>query len=479
MRRIIPAILFFLLLSIGETHASQDDSFDGAQSMQPIFAIFRLTILDNEAYTQYITKFIKVIKDYDGQAITKDEITRLNPPQESNEKAIIITFEDTEQFEKCFTSPEYLDLLTLRSKSVTEKSIVIKGYMRRRDFERFGITKIIPRCYELSGSINTIKFPKKEYIIHDKLPSDFEPDLSVVVTDQTGKGLFIIFKRGNWISDELDYGALYVDSFWGPEQFPSGEKIPVGSKTENNILEILEYWLNEWNLGKKAEENLRSTVKTIIQLLEERRSKQGTFTKEEAIELAKKTPVKHDTNEPYFYIELIDVKESDTVYKITLVGGIRKFNNKLLKSDKHVFFDKTSKKVLECYADNVRFIDESHEPMPQEDKQAPETIPIRMISKAPPVFMIFEMGKVGEEPSEVYKHRIKIKEIINKYSEVYISGGNGIRPFSGGWRPYNIDLIKFETLDKAKECFNSKEYLENATPEEKTFTETAIILESN
>jgi uncharacterized protein (DUF1330 family) len=343
MRRIIPAILFFLLLSIGQTHASQDDSFDGKQSIEPIFVIFRLTILDNEAYTQYITKFIKVIKDYDGQTITKDEITRLNAPQESNKKAIIITFENTEQFEKCFTSPEYLDLLTLRSKSVTEKSIVIKGYMRRRDFERFGTTKIIPRIYELSGSVHTIRFPEKEYIIHGKLLSDFKPDLSVVITDPTGKSLFIIFKRGDWVSNELDYGALYVDGFWDPKQFP----------------------------------------------------------------------------------------------------------------------------------------DESHKPMPQEDKQAPETIPVRRVAKAPSVFMIFEMGKMGEEPSEVYKHRIKIKKIINKYSEVYISGGNGMRPFSGGWRPYNIDLIKFETLDKAKECFTSKEYLENANPEEKTFTETAIILESN
>ena len=91
--------------------------------------IIEIKIKNRELYSQYMEKVPEIVEKYGGRYLIRGgKVTALsghwNP-----ERMIVIAFETVEQLQRCFSSPEYLELAPLREQSAVSKSIIVDGYL--------------------------------------------------------------------------------------------------------------------------------------------------------------------------------------------------------------------------------------------------------------------------------------------------------------------------------------------------------------
>jgi len=94
-----------------------------------VFMIIEIEIKNRELYSQYVEKVPEIVEKYGGRYLIRGgKVTPLsghwNP-----ERMIVIAFETVEQLQRCFSSPEYLELAPLREQSTVSKSIIVDGYL--------------------------------------------------------------------------------------------------------------------------------------------------------------------------------------------------------------------------------------------------------------------------------------------------------------------------------------------------------------
>jgi uncharacterized protein (DUF1330 family) len=92
-----------------------------------VYMIIEITIKNRELYSRYVAQVPEVVDKYGGRYLIRGgKVTPLsgnwNP-----ERVILIEFETVEQLQKCFESPEYLEIAPLREQSTISKSIVVEG----------------------------------------------------------------------------------------------------------------------------------------------------------------------------------------------------------------------------------------------------------------------------------------------------------------------------------------------------------------
>jgi uncharacterized protein (DUF1330 family) len=92
-----------------------------------------------------------------------------------------------------------------------------------------------------------------------------------------------------------------------------------------------------------------------------------------------------------------------------------------------------------------------------------------------PVYLIIEIAVKDRKLYEEYV--AKVPAIIEGYGGKYLARGGRVTPLMGGWSPERIILIKFESIEKVRSCFQSKEYLEIAPLREQSTTARSIIIE--
>ncbi len=91
-----------------------------------------------------------------------------------------------------------------------------------------------------------------------------------------------------------------------------------------------------------------------------------------------------------------------------------------------------------------------------------------------PVYMIIEIKVLDHELYVRYVERVP--EIIENHGGKYLVRGGEVIPMFGKWDPERIILIEFETLEKLRNCFDSKEYLEIAPfRENSTITKSIVV----
>jgi len=67
--------------------------------------------------------------------------------------------------------------------------------------------------------------------------------------------------------------------------------------------------------------------------------------------------------------------------------------------------------------------------------------------------------------------------IIEKAGERYLVRGGRVTRLSGEWLPKRLVVIRFETVQQAKDCFASPEYRKIAPLREEAATSRAVIVE--
>ncbi len=86
--------------------------------------------------------------------------------------------------------------------------------------------------------------------------------------------------------------------------------------------------------------------------------------------------------------------------------------------------------------------------------------------------------EVAVEDNELYsRFTAGVPEVIKKYGGSFVLRSTGVTTVIGDWKPDKITLIKFNTIDELRECFNSKEYKELAEYREKSAVTQARIIE--
>jgi uncharacterized protein (DUF1330 family) len=68
---------------------------------------------------------------------------------------------------------------------------------------------------------------------------------------------------------------------------------------------------------------------------------------------------------------------------------------------------------------------------------------------------------VGLDPDLVAQYRASARESILRYDGEYLTNvGNTIDHVEGDWTPANIVLLRFPSMDRAREWYQSAEYAE-------------------
>jgi len=67
--------------------------------------------------------------------------------------------------------------------------------------------------------------------------------------------------------------------------------------------------------------------------------------------------------------------------------------------------------------------------------------------------------------------------IIEKAGGRYLVRGGKVTQLSGTWRPKRLVVIEFKTVEQARQCFASAEYLHIAPLREQATTSHALIVE--
>lgn len=92
-----------------------------------VYLIIDIEPKDRGLYAQYVQKVPPIIEKYGGRYLARGgKVTPLmgdwNP-----QRIILIEFDDIEQIQKCFHSPEYLEIAPLRERSTISRSIAVEG----------------------------------------------------------------------------------------------------------------------------------------------------------------------------------------------------------------------------------------------------------------------------------------------------------------------------------------------------------------
>jgi uncharacterized protein (DUF1330 family) len=94
----------------------------------PVYMIIEIEIRNPELYSGYVEAVPQVVETYGGRYLVRGgQVTPLSGDW-NPERVIVIEFESAEQLQRCFTSPEYLQIAPLREQSTVSRSIIVEGH---------------------------------------------------------------------------------------------------------------------------------------------------------------------------------------------------------------------------------------------------------------------------------------------------------------------------------------------------------------
>jgi uncharacterized protein (DUF1330 family) len=62
------------------------------------------------------------------------------------------------------------------------------------------------------------------------------------------------------------------------------------------------------------------------------------------------------------------------------------------------------------------------------------------------------------DPGGFQEYRKRVVPIVEKYGGEYIAVSDRVETLEGDWKPKRIVVLQFESMERAKEWFNCKEY---------------------
>ena len=94
----------------------------------PVYVIIDIAVIDQGLYEEYVARVPAVVEQYGGRYLVRGgEVVALAGGWQP-ERIVVLEFESSDQAQEYLTSPEYLDLASLREKSITSRAIIVPGY---------------------------------------------------------------------------------------------------------------------------------------------------------------------------------------------------------------------------------------------------------------------------------------------------------------------------------------------------------------
>ncbi len=93
------------------------------------YLIINISIPDKNgraAYDEYIARVRPVVESHGGQYIVRSEQVAPFAGTWQPDRVIVVRFDDRKQLDKCFSSPEYLAVKTLRESSVETTAFIVE-----------------------------------------------------------------------------------------------------------------------------------------------------------------------------------------------------------------------------------------------------------------------------------------------------------------------------------------------------------------
>jgi uncharacterized protein (DUF1330 family) len=94
-----------------------------------VYMIIEIKVKNNLLYSTYVEKVPKVVGKYGGRYLVRGGQVTPVSGNWNPERIILLEFETMGQLQKCFESPEYLELAPLREESTLSRSIIVEGYI--------------------------------------------------------------------------------------------------------------------------------------------------------------------------------------------------------------------------------------------------------------------------------------------------------------------------------------------------------------
>ena len=121
---ILVSLTLLIILGISCAKATKEVSLN-----KPVYMIIEIQIKNEELYSEYVEKVPEIVKEYGGRYLARGGKIIPLSGNWNPERMVVLEFETMEQLQKCFNSPEYLELAPLREQSTIGKAIVVDGYL--------------------------------------------------------------------------------------------------------------------------------------------------------------------------------------------------------------------------------------------------------------------------------------------------------------------------------------------------------------
>ena len=81
------------------------------------------------------------------------------------------------------------------------------------------------------------------------------------------------------------------------------------------------------------------------------------------------------------------------------------------------------------------------------------------------------------DPAGFEEYRMVVPATIEKYGGKYLVRGGRMETLEGDWSPKRVVVLEFESVERAKEWWNSEDYREPKALRQRTTKTNAIVVE--
>jgi uncharacterized protein (DUF1330 family) len=93
-----------------------------------VYAIIEITIEDNETYLEYVKTVRSIVEQHHGRHLIRGGTVSPLSGDWRPERLVVIEFPSSTDLRRCFRSPEYKRIASLRECSTTSKVVMVEGF---------------------------------------------------------------------------------------------------------------------------------------------------------------------------------------------------------------------------------------------------------------------------------------------------------------------------------------------------------------
>ena len=93
-----------------------------------VYALIEITIEDNEMYAEYVKTVRSIVEQHHGRYLVRGGTVTPLSGNWCPERLVVIEFPSSTDLRRCFRSPEYQRIASLRERSTKSKAVMIEGF---------------------------------------------------------------------------------------------------------------------------------------------------------------------------------------------------------------------------------------------------------------------------------------------------------------------------------------------------------------